>query len=127
MFHGIREGQRASERVFDFGHKMLVEDYKAKDVKGKMPYKLMHLIREDGEEEDDGERIRYVFGYAIAGFDTTANTLSFALRVRELAMEPEEQEKLRTALRKASDQNQPVTAQSLGDASNVSRSYDWFC
>lgn len=39
--------------------------------------------------------------YVIAGFDTTANTLSFALR--EIAMEPEEQAKLRIAFRKAAD------------------------
>ena len=100
MFPGIREGRRASKRMFNFCHKML-EAYKAKDDKDKIPHKLIHMILEDGEYEDDGERVRDMMAYVIAGFDTTANTLSFALR--ELAMEPEEQEKLRSALHKAAD------------------------
>jgi len=100
MFPGIRKGRKASKRMFEFCRKML-DSYRAKDDKDKKPHKLIHMIIEDGEYEDDGERIRDMIGYVIAGFDTTANTLSFALR--ELAMNPEEQEKLRTALRQAAD------------------------
>jgi hypothetical protein len=48
MFLGIREGRRASKRVFDFCHKML-EAYKAKGDNNKMPHKLIHMILEDGE------------------------------------------------------------------------------
>lgn len=100
MFPGIRKGRKASKRMFEFCRKML-DSYRAKDDKDKKPHKLIHMILEDGEYEDDGERIRDMIGYVIAGFDTTANTLSFALR--ELAMNPGEQEKLRTALRQAAD------------------------
>ena len=62
------------------------------------------MIANDEEYTDDGERQRDMMAYTIAGFDTTANTLSFALR--ELAMCPEEQHKLRSVLRACKNANE---------------------
>mmetsp|Transcript_4054 Transcript_4054/g.2394 ORF Transcript_4054/g.2394 Transcript_4054/m.2394 type:complete len:215 (-) Transcript_4054:107-751(-) len=56
------------------------------------------MMMNDSEYENEIERVRDMIAYVIAGFDTTANTLSFALL--ELGRHPEEQRKLRSALQK---------------------------
>lgn len=103
FYSGIRKAQRAANRMFTFSGKILNE-YRAKSDTEKKPHKLIHMIAEDVEYKDDAERQRDLVAYTIAGFDTTANTISFALR--ELAMKPEEQHKLRSALRACSSPNE---------------------
>ena len=95
MIPGVRKGRKAAKRMYEFCEKMATA-YRKKDVKDKQPHKIIHLILEDEEYANDAERFRDMIGYVIAGFDTTANTIAFALR--ELAKTPKEQSKLREAL-----------------------------
>jgi cytochrome P450 len=96
MFPGIRKGQRASKRMFNLCQKMLNE-YRLKGENEKQPHKIIHMMIHDDEYKSDVERVCDLMVFAIAGFDTTANTLSFTLM--ELAKCKEEQTKLREALR----------------------------
>ena len=103
FYPSIRKAQRAAKRMYEFCGKML-HVYRSKSDSEKKPHKLIHMIANDEEYTDDGERQRDMMAYTIAGFDTTANTLSFALR--ELAMCPEEQHKLRSVLRACKNANE---------------------
>ncbi len=79
----------------------MMEAYKSKvanNPSARQPHKLIDMLMNDSEYENEVERVRDMIAYVIAGFDTTANTLSFALL--ELGRHPEEQIKLRNALQK---------------------------
>lgn len=98
LFPGLWRGKRAAKGMFDFCGKMLkAYREKKKTPGGHKEHKLIDMIDSDTEYADDGERCRDMIAYVIAGFDTTANTLSFALRA--LAMDQNEQTKLRSELR----------------------------
>ena len=75
MYRGIWRGKFAARRMFQFCQKML-DAYKSKDPASHKEYKLIHMILNDDEYENDGERCRDMIGYTIAGFDTT---VSFAM------------------------------------------------
>jgi len=94
LFPGILRGRRAAKRMYDFCGKLL-QAYKEKNIRRE--HKLIDMILYDKEYADDGERCRDMMAYVIAGFDTTANTIAFALRA--LAMDQNEQTKLRNELR----------------------------
>ena len=98
---GVRRGKRAAAKLYQQCEIMMIA-YRTKVAKNgpsvRQPHKLIDIIMNDTEYENDKERVRDMVAYVIAGFDTTANTLSFALL--ELARHPQEQIKLRTALRK---------------------------
>lgn len=93
-YPGIRAGRRAAKELYNFC-KIMLEQYRAKE--NKKPYTIIHMIISDNDYTNDAERIRDLVAFVIAGFDTTANTLSFCLR--ELAMNKGEQTKLRQAIR----------------------------
>ncbi len=79
----------------------MLEAYRTKvanDPSARQPHKLIDMLMNDTEYANEEERVRDMLTYVIAGFDTTANTISFALL--ELGRSPEEQRKLREALQK---------------------------
>lgn len=94
IFPGIHKAKRAAKSLYEHCEVML-ESYRAKSK--KKPNMIIDMIIEDSEYLDDGERLRDIMAYLIAGFDTTANAISFVLL--ELAKHPEEQTKLRKSLR----------------------------
>lgn len=93
-YPGIRAGRRAAKELYNFC-KIMLEQYRAKE--SKRSYTIIDRIISDNDYKNDAERIRDMVAFVIAEFDTTANTLSFCLR--ELAMNKDEQIKLRKAIR----------------------------
>ncbi len=97
---GIRQGKRASDALYKHCD-MMLRSYRAKvteDPSLRKPHKLIDMLMNDMEYANEEERIRDMIAYVIGGFDTTANTLAFALL--ELARHPKEQKVLREALQK---------------------------
>jgi len=97
---GMFQAKRSSKGLYQQCETML-NSYRSKVAKNpslRQPHKLIDMMMNDSEYENEIERVRDMIAYVIAGFDTTANTLSFALF--ELGRHPEEQRKLRSALQK---------------------------
>ncbi len=114
LYSGMREGKHASKNL-QRQCKIMLAAYRSKvAMKGpsaRQPHKLIDMLVNDTEYANEEERVRDMIAYVIAGFDTTANTISFALM--ELGRHPEEQRKLREALQKYKTEEEARTCLEL--------------
>jgi len=95
LFSGAREAKGFVQYNREMVRKML-ESYRDRSKDEKNPNTIIDMIVNNKEYKSDEERISDMLIYFVAGFDTTAHTLSFALL--ELAKNQTAQAKLRKSL-----------------------------